>query len=201
MLIAGINKMPDLDGLDSIAQHLLFNLLIGNGEPIMLSLMFGPGVNLESLKVGIRGFCIEKDSPTCRTVTATNPLILVDLMEKLRSLRWIDHIFHCDEDWPAAGIGLRKCCRLSPMIPGTEIGRDRRQPEQKLQRQTRSGSDGGEHQGFVDTRVQRDISPKGASDRNASLEDEEIDGKHSCANPIVREFLHHDVEKGHDCGP
>ena len=50
-------------------------------------------------------------------------------------------------------------------------------------------------------RMQGDISPKGAPHGNTPLKYEEIDGKYSCANPIGRKLLHHDIEKGHDRGP
>ena len=99
----------------------------------MLSLMFSPGINFEAFQVGIRSFCIDKDSPTCRAIAATNPLIFMDLMEELRSLSWVDHIFHRDEDWPLAGIRFLNCRQFAPMIPGTEIGGNSWQPEQKLQ--------------------------------------------------------------------
>ena len=89
--VPGIDKMLDFDRLDSIAKHLILNLAIGHGKAVMLSLMFGPGINLEAFEVGIRSFCIDKDSPTRRAIAATNPLIFMDLMEKLRGLCWIDH--------------------------------------------------------------------------------------------------------------
>jgi hypothetical protein len=41
-------------------------LMIGNRKTIMLALMFGPGINLEGLKVGVRSFCVDEDSPTPR---------------------------------------------------------------------------------------------------------------------------------------
>ena len=80
----------------------------------MLSLMFGPGVNLVALEVGIPSFCIDKDSPTCRTVTATNPLVFVDLMEKLRSLRpaWC-----CLMECPKCGAGPGVWCLTDSPTP------------------------------------------------------------------------------------
>jgi len=41
--------MSDLDRPDRIAQHPILNLAISHGETIMLSLMFGPGINHEAL--------------------------------------------------------------------------------------------------------------------------------------------------------
>src|SRR5271163_2271040 len=126
--------MLDFDRPDGIAKHLMLNLTVGYRKSVVLSHMFGPGINLEALEVGVRSFCIDEDSPARRTIAPTNPLILVNVMEKLGCLRWIDHILHRDEDWPLAEIRLFKCRQFAPMIPGTKIGGNSRQPEQKLQR-------------------------------------------------------------------
>ena len=83
MTVLRINEMLDFDRLDSIAKHLILTLTIGNGKTVMLSLMFGPRIDLKGLNVDIRIFRIDEDSPTRRTIAATNPLILMDLMEKL----------------------------------------------------------------------------------------------------------------------
>ena len=80
--VSGIDKMLNLNRLDSISEHLMLNLTIGHGETVMLPLMFGPGINLEAFEVDIRSFCIDEDSPTRRTIAPANPLILVDGMEE-----------------------------------------------------------------------------------------------------------------------
>jgi hypothetical protein len=121
--------MFDFDRLDSIAKHLILDLTIGHRKTVMLSLMFGPGINLEALEISIRSFCIDEDSPTRRAIPATDPLIFVDAMEKLRGLRWINHIFHGHEDWPFAGIRYLNCRQFAPMVPGTEIRGNSRQLE------------------------------------------------------------------------
>ena len=49
MPFPGIDEMFDLERLNGIAEHAILNLAIGHGETIMLSLMFGPGIDLETL--------------------------------------------------------------------------------------------------------------------------------------------------------
>jgi hypothetical protein len=48
------------------------------------------------------------------------------LMEELRGFPWIDYILHCHEHRPLSEIRFHKCRQFSPMIPGTEIGRNTR---------------------------------------------------------------------------
>ncbi len=45
----GIDIVLHLDRFDGIAEHLLLDLAIGHCESVMLSFVFGPGINLEAL--------------------------------------------------------------------------------------------------------------------------------------------------------
>jgi len=110
-----------LDRFDGIAEHLLLDLAIGYGEAVMLSFVFSPRINLEGLQIGVWSFGIGEHSPTRCAVAATDSLILVDLIEELLGLSWIDDIDQDDENRSLVWRGLLNHGRLSPVIPTAEI--------------------------------------------------------------------------------
>ena len=57
----GIDIVLHLDRFDCIAEHLLLDLAIGHCKSVMLSLVLGPGINLEALQIGIPSFSISED--------------------------------------------------------------------------------------------------------------------------------------------
>src|SRR6266704_1589654 len=87
----------------------------------MLPRVFRPRVDFEALQVCIRCFCIDEDPPAYRAIAATNALIVVDLTEKLGSIRWINYILHGDEDRSLVGVRLLDHGGFNPVIPDAEI--------------------------------------------------------------------------------
>jgi hypothetical protein len=69
-----------LDRFEGIAKHSLLKLPICHCETVMLSLMLVPGINQKALQIDTRSFYVKENTPSCRTVTSTNPLIFVDMM-------------------------------------------------------------------------------------------------------------------------
>jgi hypothetical protein len=94
-----------LDWFAGITEHSILHLAIGQREAVMLSLVFGPGVNLKALQIDIRSFRIEKNSPARGAVTAANSLIFVDLMQELRRFLRIDEYFTVTRTGPSSGSG------------------------------------------------------------------------------------------------
>src|ERR1700733_642059 len=124
-----IDIVLDLDRLDGVAEHLFLNLTVGSSEAVMLPLVFRPRVDFEALQVCIRCFCIDEDPPAYRAIAATNALIVVDLMQELRSFRRINYILHGDEDRPLVGSRFLDHGRFNPVIPDAEIQLSIRQSE------------------------------------------------------------------------
>jgi hypothetical protein len=157
--LARRNIVLYLDGFEGITKHPLLQFAIRQREAVMLSLVFGPGINLKTLQIDIRSFCIKENSPARRAVTATNSLILVDLMEELRRLCWIDNILQSDEDRPLIRGRFLKHGGLDPVIPSAEVHCRIRQLKQSSQKQTCTGPNAGESKSCMNICVRRSKSP------------------------------------------
>ena len=112
-----------LDRLDGIPEHLFLNLTIGLSEPVMLPLVFRPGVDFEALQVGIRRFYIGEDAPAYRAIPASDALDLVNLMEKLGSFNGVNDILYGYKDRPLIWVRSVNHDRFNPAIPDAEIHR------------------------------------------------------------------------------
>src|ERR1700722_126302 len=76
----------------------------------------------------MRGFRVKVDAPPCSSIAAANSLILINVVQESRRLRWIDDIFDCNQNWPKVGGMFLEHAWFSPMIPRTEINRRVRNP-------------------------------------------------------------------------
>ena len=56
-------------------------------------------------------------------------MILINVVEEIRCLRWIDDIFDCNQNWPKVGGMLLEHAWFTPMIPCAEINRRAREAE------------------------------------------------------------------------
>src|ERR1700688_3403698 len=72
-----IDIVLHLNRLEGIAQHPLLDLTIGLRKPVMLSFVFGPGINFKALEIDSRCLCIDEDSPAYRAIPAANALIFM----------------------------------------------------------------------------------------------------------------------------
>ena len=57
-----VNKVPRLGRLEGKAQHALFQLAIRHGKPIVLPLMFSPGIHYKTFQIAARNFRIIKNA-------------------------------------------------------------------------------------------------------------------------------------------
>src|ERR1700722_2284443 len=163
-----------LNRLETVAEHLALDPTIGLRKTVMLPFVFGPRINLEGLEIDTGRLGIDEDSPAYRAIAAADALIFVDFTEKLGSFRWVDDIFHCDQDRPLVRGGLLNHGWFNPVIPNAEVYLRIRQWEQRPQQQAGGRSEAREGESRMDTRVQRHKAPEGASCGDASLKYEEI---------------------------
>src|SRR5271169_6462600 len=149
----------------------------------------------------MRGFGVKVDAPPCSSIAAANSLILINVVQESRRLRWIDDILDCNQNWPKVGGMLLEHAWFTPMIPCTEINRRARKPKGELQEQGRANSDPGNEEGRASICVFCGNAPKGAAYCHAALKYKKIGCQHTCANPVGRQGLNHRIKKRHKYRP
>src|SRR5580700_2660615 len=122
----------------------------------------------------MRGFRVKVDAPPCSSIAAANSLILINVVQEIRRLRWIDDIFDCNQNWPKVGGSLLEHAWFTPMIPHTEINRRAWKPKGELQEQGRADSDPGNEEGDTSIRVFCREAPNGAANCDAALKYKKI---------------------------
>src|SRR5580692_8598674 len=149
----------------------------------------------------MRGFRVKVDAPPRSSIAAANSLILINVVQESRRLRWIDDIFDCNQNWPEVGGMLLEHAWFTPMIPCAEINRHVRKTKGELQEQGCADSDPGNEEGHASIRVFCCEAPNSAANCDAALKYKKIGCKHARANPVRRQILNHRIEKGHKYRP
>src|ERR1700733_12543976 len=134
---------------DRITEHPLFQFAVCHGEAVMLPLMFGPGIQQKRLYIYIGRFRVVVDSPARSTIAPANSLILINLVQEIGALGWIDDIFDGNQNWPKVGGLFLEHAQFAPMIPRAEIDRRAWKPKSKLQEQGRAHPNPGNEEGHA----------------------------------------------------
>src|SRR2546421_613288 len=112
-----IEKMSGLRRFENETKHALFELAVRNGKSIMLTRMFPPRVHNEILEIYAGILRIGINAPARGAVASSNPLVIVQCIQKFRNLLWVDAVFNGDKHRPFVGFRLRNHRKFSPMAP------------------------------------------------------------------------------------
>ena len=99
--------MSGLRRSESETQHALFELPVRNRKSIVLPRVFRPRLDNEILEIYPRILRVVINAPAHGAVASSNPLVVVQRIQKLRNLPWIDAVFNGDKHRPFVRFRLR----------------------------------------------------------------------------------------------
>ena len=108
-----IGKVSGLGRFEDETKHALFKLPVRNRKSIVLPRVLRPRLHDEILEIYAGILRIVIDAPAHGAVASSNPLVVVQCIQKFWNLLWIDAIFNGDKHRPFVGFRLRNHRQLS----------------------------------------------------------------------------------------
>ena len=197
------DQMPDPRRAGNVAGQTLFQFVIGQRLPLVLALMFRPRTHQEYLHVAVTVFRVIEDSPLGSTIAAPYTFILMDRFHEVCFAFWKDLVFDRHQH---RSLTQNRSIRFdhdrhTPVVPWSQVASRFGEFGEKNHHCTRDGSQAGNDESRSDACPLGESTPSGAAKSEATLINQDEDGKNARSYPIGSQALDQGIDQRNKKNP